>query len=51
MVAGKLMSIRDKYEQLDSFGYIEGDVGQKYKAYTNSTSLIIGFAYRFSNKR
>lgn len=48
-----LVSIRDnyEYEQLDTFGYNETDVGQKYKAYTNSTSLIIGFAYRFSNSR
>jgi hypothetical protein len=46
-----LMSIRDNYEQLDTSGYIEGDVGQRFKAYTNSASFIIGFAYRFSNSR
>ena len=46
-----LMGIRDNYEQPDASGYIEGDVGQRYKAYTNSTSLIIGFAYRFRNRR
>jgi len=46
-----LMSIRDNYNQPDAFGYFETDAGQKFKAYANSASLIIGFAYRFRNSR
>jgi hypothetical protein len=46
-----LISLRDNYNQLDAFGYFETDAGQKFKAYANSASLIIGFAYRFRNSR
>ncbi len=46
-----LISIRDDYNQPDAFGYFESDVSQKMKSYTNSTSFIIGFAYRFRNSR
>ncbi len=46
-----LINLRDNYEQTDAFGYILGDYGQKFKVYSNSACLIIGFAYRFKNTR
>ena len=46
-----LMSLRDNYNEPDAFGYIETDAGQKFIAYANSASLILGFAYRFRNRR
>lgn len=46
-----LVSIRDNYNEPDSFGYITSDAVPKMDAYANSTSIIFGFAYRFSTKR
>ena len=46
-----LMSIRDDYNQPDAFGYFESDSGPKFKSYANSTTFIIGFTYRFKNRK
>jgi hypothetical protein len=44
-----LLNIRYSDARMDPFGNYYTDVVQQFKAYPNSTTLLVGFAYRFTN--